>query len=554
MKAPGVRAKDLPWLAPSAKALRALARFPVAVVWPQFRTDPGFVLLMARAWGRRARPTDHPACDIRALQTALHCLRTAPNAGFVDWSHPGAMAVYRTALGQARLAEALSKHIGDCDGQKAWTGGLLASLGWMAACAVGSRMRSIDPAGLGRRLSHAWRLPPWLTAVAGRLALPADHACRLGAQRSLFQIVQLSVLLRQREAARPSLIVGADLDELLAALRLDLADVERIAAQARTADVPESSWEAPAEQPLLIDLLELALPNRRRDQQTQAEQLHRDIDRLQQTLQTRRAEESRRLKALKLSALAEFAAGAGHEINNPLAVISGQAQYLLRQLELLDGPAEEIDNPAEYLANLKGPLVPSLKKIIAQTQRIHSLLTDLMQFARPAAPKVQAVDVAELMRDVAAALQALADERRVRLSCDTPVAPPVIHADPIQVRTSLTALLRNAIEAAPAEGWAGLRVERDAGAHVVLVIEDSGAGPGTVAQEHLFDPFFSGRSAGRGRGLGLPTAWRLACQQNGDVRFDGTENGVTRFSLVLPAPAAAPSHANGCNGAVQGSA
>ena len=118
-----------------------------------------------------------------------------------------------------------------------------------------------------------------------------------------------------------------------------------------------------------------------------------------------------------------------------------------------------------------------------------------------------------------------------------------VQADPDQVRAALTSLLRNAIEAAPAEGWAGIRIERTEGS-LNLIVEDNGAGPCPSIREHLFDPFFCGRSAGRGRGMGLSTAWRLARQQGGDVRFEGIAHGVTRFILTLPL-AAAPAFANG---------
>jgi nitrogen-specific signal transduction histidine kinase len=50
----------------------------------------------------------------------------------------------------------------------------------------------------------------------------------------------------------------------------------------------------------------------------------------------------------------------------------------------------------------------------------------------------------------------------------------------------------------------------------------------------MFDPFFSGRQAGRGRGLGLPTAWRLIREHGGDVRFQEFPQGPTRFILTLP--------------------
>src|SRR5205814_621844 len=94
--------------------------------------------------------------------------------------------------------------------------------------------------------------------------------------------------------------------------------------------------------------------------------------------------------------------------------------------------------------------------------------------------------------------------------------------DPAQMRTVLTALIRNAIEAAPPAGWARLSIEQTPNG-LALVMEDSGPGPTLADREHLFDPFYSGRKAGRGRGLGLSTAWQLARLHGGLVRFDGTE-------------------------------
>jgi signal transduction histidine kinase len=68
-----------------------------------------------------------------------------------------------------------------------------------------------------------------------------------------------------------------------------------------------------------------------------------------------------------------------------------------------------------------------------------------------------------------------------------------------------------------------------------VAVEDSGPGPDASIRTSLFDPFFSGRSAGRGRGLGLPTAWRLARQQGGDVQLEPPRPGEpTRFILTLP--------------------
>jgi signal transduction histidine kinase len=253
--------------------------------------------------------------------------------------------------------------------------------------------------------------------------------------------------------------------------------------------------------------------------------------------------ERERLQAQKLTALAELAAGAGHEINNPLAVISGQAQYLLAHEE----------EPARRRA---------LQTITSQAQRIHQILTELMHFARPPVPHRQPVDVGGLIRDVTESLRGLAAERKVRLVCAEPALPVAIHADPTQARTALSCLLRNAIEAAPAEGWAGIRLETPENGAVDLIVEDNGNGVSPAEREHLFDPFYSGRKAGRGRGLGLSTAWRLARQHAGEVRFDAASAAPTRFVLSLPRAAlpeprlilAEPTQerngANGCHAAI----
>jgi signal transduction histidine kinase len=101
--------------------------------------------------------------------------------------------------------------------------------------------------------------------------------------------------------------------------------------------------------------------------------------------------------------------------------------------------------------------------------------------------------------------------------------------------------------------WAGVRLDATVPERLDFVVEDSGNGPGPAEREHLFDPFYSGRKAGRGRGLGLATAWRLAREHGGDVAFDSHTPGPTRFILSLPRVEphrdATPDrpHVNGCH-------
>jgi signal transduction histidine kinase len=354
------------------------------------------------------------------------------------------------------------------------------------------------------------------------------------------------------------LSVGATVAEAAAALGRSQGELEEVAGAAQGA-LPAMTWEPPEGVPLLRDLLALAAENRRLSSAVALERLECDVDSLHQALRRRKGEEAERLQALKLSALAEFAAGAGHEINNPLAVISGQAQYLLSHADEGGAAPEENgvreeDGQSPAVATRPPTLAPetrrkALQTIIGQTKRIHQLLSGLMQFARPPRPRKEALNVPGVVREVAASLQELAIQRRVRLVCPE-LAPPApmngsgpgpdactpvtIFADRHQVGTALACLLRNAIEAAPPDGWAGVRLETPGPDRLELVVEDNGSGPSPPEREHLFEPFYSGRSAGRGKGLGLAMAWRLAREHGGDVRFDALPGGPTRFVLSLP--------------------
>ncbi len=579
--APGEAVIELPWLCPGVEALAALTRTPVP--WSAVREDPGAVLLVLRhttAFATPALPFS-PAnlLEPSLVEAARSGLREHAGTGFVDWTRAGAREVRAAALDYARRARRVAEATGRCEPEHAWVGGLLAPLGWLAVCAaapdyardclndpdhdrhpaaVERRHWGFDQAGLGRRLARRWGLPPWLAAVVGYLGLPSEDARRGGGSSDLFPVVRLAVALAQRRRSGLRLAVGAGPEESAALLGLTPAALDELAREPHTppaAERPASSDRPtphPSEVPLLADLLALAAENRRLRDSPTLRRVEAEADALADALQEARSGEVERLRAQKLASLAEFAAGAGHEINNPLAVISGQAQFLLNKLRApkprllcpADGaaPDGEKANGCDPVAPSAPPLVffpaeeaePALRKIVDQAQRIHQILRELMQFARPPRPHKLAFDAGDLVQEVATALAELAGQRHVRLLVTRPERPVSLCADPGQVRTALTCLLRNAVEAAPADGWAGVRIETPSPDGAEIIVEDNGAGPPAQQREHLFDPFYSGRSAGRGRGLGLPTAWRLARQHGGDVRFVSLPDGPTRFVLSLP--------------------
>jgi signal transduction histidine kinase len=519
----------LAWLAPDGASLAALCRPVSPSTWDGLRHDPGAVLLALRHGHARQPWSPRSLASPALLEAALRHL-DGPSSGFVDWDQPSVRPVYQAALRIAEAARLLAGRTGRADAEAAWTAGLLAPLGWLAACAVdpgavgacldGAETASdhwrAEPCELARRLGRRWRLPAWLDRVLRALDLPVRLTP--GGDPELRALVQLAVAHVDGQGASLGLVAPAVAAEAAASLNLALPlDLPPAPAP------PPRAWRDPAEQPLLRELLAAAAENRRLRDAALHRALEDDNDSLHRALREQCRRETERLEESKLSALAELAAGAGHEINNPLAVISGQAQYLLGHLARDEGGDEKA-------ASFQKPL----QTIVAQTRRIHGVLRDLMQFARPAPARPDWFDLAALLGESAASVRELAEQRRVRLEV---AGPPRlrVRADAEQVRLALVCLARNAVEAAPADGWARLRLEEPAGAAVEVTVEDSGPGPDDAQRPHLFDPFYSGRAAGRGRGLGLPIAWRLARQQGGAVRLEPRRpDQPTRFVLRLP--------------------
>jgi two-component system NtrC family sensor kinase len=526
----GEAVMQLPWLPPSAASLMALVRLAPADAWEEVRYDPGAVLLVARgaslSFGSPSiRCFPEILRDPGILEIALTCLKEASPP--IDWTKPRQRKLLAGALRYAHTAQQLAARTGRSDPEIAWLSGLLAPLGWYALAVLDlDSTDTEDVSALARRLLERWPVPPWIAAVAGHLGLSIDTATRLGADPDLFCIVQAAVLLANKNGEAPPLAVGSTLAECLSVLGLDALDPVSLGCL----DIaPQMHASTEVGEPVLYDMVRLTAENLRLKNAPRHERLQHENDLLHETLERQRAGEAKKLHVQKLDALAEFAAGAAHEINNPLAVISGQAQYLL-------GFETE---PTRQKA---------LHAIIGQTQRVHQLLSELLQFARPSKPQKQLLDVPGLIRETVLSLTDLALERQVRVNCAEAERGVTIYADPKQILLALECLLRNAIEAAPAGGWASLRMNASALGFTQWIIENNGPGPSTGQVEHLFDPFYSGREAGRGRGMGLPTAWRLARENGGDVTYDANASGPTRFVLTLPCEVLGNGHARLTNG------
>jgi hypothetical protein len=232
----------------------------------------------------------------------------------------------------------------------------------------------------------------------------------------------------------------------------------------------------------------------------------------------RSAEFDERLEREKLAALMELAYGAGHEINNPLANIAARAQTLL---------ADEVDPERRR----------KLTAIHRQAMRAHEMIADLMLFARPPKLELAQVDLRQIVRQVVDQQREAAAERSIELHCEVGDTPISVQADATQLAVAVAAVVTNAIEAVGAHGHVRVTArewtEGEARSAEVIV-RDDGPGISEAVRRHLFDPFYSGREAGRGLGFGLSKCWRIVTDHGGRVVVNNVDGGGAEFTIALP--------------------
>lgn len=214
-----------------------------------------------------------------------------------------------------------------------------------------------------------------------------------------------------------------------------------------------------------------------------------------------------------LARLGEMTAGAAHEMNNPLTVIRGHAQLLADRLNDA-GDRESASLIAESAASLS------------------ELISSMHLLAAPPEPNPLETSIGMLLQRA----EALARVRvpGLRLRTDVDEAPARVHVDVEQCAAAIAELLINASEAAPGEIVSCTVQMGPSDGRWCVRISDRGPGLSERARRHAFDPFFSERPAGRGRGLGLPRARRLIELAGGALQIDCPTGGGTLARVELP--------------------
>ena len=245
------------------------------------------------------------------------------------------------------------------------------------------------------------------------------------------------------------------------------------------------------------------------------------------TLETLQGEFAHALETAKLEAMKELAYGAGHEINNPLANISARAQTLLQ---------DEADPERRR----------TLAAINTQAFRAHEMIADMMLFARPPQPQREVCDVALILRKLVEELAPQAADQQTRFDLRLPEQSITLSVDPTQLAVAVRSLLVNSLEALVTGGQVEVVLTPSSltDPWVRIAVSDTGPGIPTDVRAKVFDPYFSGREAGRGLGLGLSKCWRIVTLHGGRIEVagreasfenDGRTSSSVRFTISLPA-------------------
>ncbi len=254
-------------------------------------------------------------------------------------------------------------------------------------------------------------------------------------------------------------------------------------------------------------------------------ELEREIEAHRRAEERNRALQEQLLRAQRLEAVGQLAAGVAHEFNNLLAAVLAAAEMGLRRLE-----------PDH-------PVTPRLRTIVEAAERGGALTRRILAFSQRQVLVKRRLDVNRLVEDTAALLRNSLGEK-VRLQVKVRPGLPPVRADPEQLRQVLVSLAANARDAMPhggtltiATGSAEAGPAGDARSErrwAVLEVSDEGTGIVPSDLDRIFDPFFTTKEVGKGTGLGLAAAYGIVRQHGGEVQVESAPGRGTIFRVFLP--------------------
>ncbi|CAH2032572.1 sensor histidine kinase [Trichlorobacter ammonificans] len=218
----------------------------------------------------------------------------------------------------------------------------------------------------------------------------------------------------------------------------------------------------------------------------------------------------------RLAELGMLSAGVAHEINNPLAIIRGNAELL--QMSLPEG----------------SDLQEEVTEILDQSGRINRIVGGLLTLARQDRRQVSRFEAAPLLDEILDRIGHQLPLAGVDVERDYRRTPCLLEGDREQLRQVFTNLILNALEAMEGEGTLSVGADVDPGSTSSITVADSGPGIAPEQRERLFTPFFTTKQ--NGTGLGLAVSWAIVRNHGGTIDVQSVPGAGARFAVILPSP------------------
>ena len=217
----------------------------------------------------------------------------------------------------------------------------------------------------------------------------------------------------------------------------------------------------------------------------------------------------------RLAAVGRVGAGLAHEIRNPLGAMRGAIQVL-----------ESNTPPESVQADL-------MKIILRESDRLNSIITNFLSYAKPKVGSFSEIDAGEAIRDTVKLLRHSPEVTEKHLINEVlPPNPVFVSADSTQLKQVFWNLARNSINAMPDGGQISIRLETIPNNRVQFVFEDSGVGMSPEQVERLFEPFSNSTSGGTG--LGLSIVYQIIRDHDGVINVRSFEGEGTVITIIMP--------------------
>jgi len=230
------------------------------------------------------------------------------------------------------------------------------------------------------------------------------------------------------------------------------------------------------------------------------------------------------IQSQKLASIGELSAGIGHEINNPLAIISQETEWMQHLLKRIG------ERDSKEVAELQD----SLKEVLHQVDRCREITQNLLDFARRKEPVFQEVNVNKLIDDLSRLVEKENIRYHIEIRKDFQQDLPLVHTDPPSLRQVVLNLLTNATHAIQKDGKIRIATKGSENGSVDIIVEDTGCG---IPKDHLtkiFDPFFTTKPEGKGTGLGLSICHGIVDKLGGRISVSSEVGKGSTFVVTLP--------------------